>query len=362
MIRICSRAQWYSYFFAYRRVRNNLAKHFSDVAKAIGIQGNDAYMPEQNIVMACFVAVLSDTEAEVRTAAVTHLSRMIQWGGTTLYTQHLQSLLPSLADDVVMEVRSKCALALMDTAAAADTLDDTMIVQQFGPLFEGFLQDEFHEVQLQVLGNLHKIAHLLPNLSGVVTALLQMAKAANWRVREAVARLLPHLAETRGLDFFHTVLLESAWLTFLLDPVASVRQSIVSGMALLVRSVGPEYVSSTILPHLARIYHQNNNTYLIRTTILNAYIETALACPSGPLWTEVMGHVLRGLGDKVPNVRRIVASGLGRIIHQAYQEHDENAAAFLQTQVLPVLQKCAKEETDVDCIPACQYALDLIKV
>ena len=343
-----------------RRVRNNLAKNFSDIAKAIGIQGNDSYVAEQNIVMACFVAVLSDTEAEVRTAAVTHLSRMIQWGGTTMYTQHIQALLPNLADDVVMEVRSKCALALMDTAAAADTLDDTIIVQHFGPLFEGFLQDEFHEVQLQVLGNLHKIAHLLPNLTGVVTALLQMAKAANWRVREAVARLLPHLAETRGLDFFNTVLLESVWLTFLLDGVASVRNSIVSGMALLVRSVGPEYVSSTILPQLVRIYNQNTNTYLVRTTILNAYVETALACQSGPLWNEVMVQILRGLVDKVPNVRRIVANGLYRII-QAYNEHGHGDAAMMQTQVLPALQKCVNEETDVDCIPACQDALDQIK-
>ena len=318
-------------------------------------------MNEQNIVMACFVAVLTDSEAEVRSAAVTHLCRMIQWGGTAMYTQHIQASLPNLADDVVMEVRSKCALALMDTAAATDTLDDTMIVQHFGPLYEGFLQDEFHEVQLQVLGNLHKIAHLLPKLTGVVSALLKMARAANWRVREAVARLLPHLAETRGLDFFNTVLLESAWLTFLFDPVASVRNSIVSGMALLVQSVGAEYVSSTLLPHLVRIYNQSNNTYLIRTTILNALVETALACQSGPLWNEVMLQILRGLVDKVPNVRRIVANGLYRII-QAYNEHGYGDAAMMQTQVLPALQKSFNEETDVDCIPACQDALDQIKV
>jgi serine/threonine-protein phosphatase 2A regulatory subunit A len=278
-----------------------------------------------------------------------------------MYTQHIQAMLPSLADDVVMEVRSKCALALMDTAAATGTLEDTIIVQQFGPLYESFLQDEFHEVQLQVLGNLHKIAHLLPNLTGVVTALLKMAKTANWRVREAVARLLPHLAETRGLDFFHSTLLESVWLSFLVDPVASVRNSIVSGMALLVRSVGPEYVSNTILPHLVRIYNQSNNTYLLRTTLLNAEIEIALACESGPLWNEVMIQILRGLDDKVPNVRRIVANGLCRII-TAYNEHGYGDAAMMQTQVLPALQKCVNEETDVDCIPACQAALDQIKV
>jgi serine/threonine-protein phosphatase 2A regulatory subunit A len=345
-----------------RRVRNNLAKNFSDVANVLGIKGNDAFVQEQNMVMACFVAILTDSEAEVRSAAVTHLSRMIAWGGPKLYQHHIQALLPALADDAVMEVRSKCALALMDTAAAPDNaLEDTMILQHFGPLYEAFLQDEFHEVQLQVLCNLHKIAHLLPGLSGVVTTLLQMSKATNWRVREAVARLLPHLAEARGLDFFNTVLLEPAWLPLLLDPVACVRNSIVSGMALLVRVVGPEYVLSTLLPHHIRIFNQSSHTYLIRVTIVNAHIETALACQSvSPLWPEVMTQIVRGLSDRVPNVRTITARGLARIV-QLHKDDGHGDEAYFQTQVRPALEKCLADETDVECRPACQFALDQIQ-
>ena len=330
------------------------------MANVLGIKGNEAFAQEQNIVMACFVAILTDSEAEVRSAAVTHLARMIVWGGTKLYQHHIQALLPSLADDVVMEVRSKCALALMDTAAAPDhALDDTMILQHFGPLYESFLQDEFHEVQLQVLSNLHKIAHLLPGLSGVVASLLQMSKATNWRVREAVARLLPHLAEARGLDFFNTVLLESAWLPLLLDPVACVRSSIVAGMTLLVRVTGPEYVLSTLLPHHVRIFNQSSHNYLIRVTILNAHIETALASPT-PLWTEVLTQILRGLADRVPNVRTVTARGLSRIL-QCHNDDGNGDAAFIQTQIRPALEKCVTEETDAECRPASQMALDLIK-
>ena len=130
--------------------------------------------------MSCFVALLTDAEAEVRAAAVAHVARMIAWGGPTLFTSHMQPLLPALADDVVMEVRSKCAGALMDTAAQK-SLDDATILQHFGPLWEAALQDEFPEVQLQVLTNLHKISALLPALHSVVTTLLSMAKASNWR-------------------------------------------------------------------------------------------------------------------------------------------------------------------------------------
>ena len=338
-----------------RRVRSNLAKHFSETATVLGIQGNRQYQPQQSLVMACFVAMLTDVEAEVRASAVAHLARMVAWGGPANFEHHLRPLLPALADDVVMEVRSKCALAIMD-AAHGGTLEDAIILQAFGPLLESFLQDEFHEVQLQVLGNLHKISHLLPGLSGVVTALLQMSKNGNWRVRQAVAKLLPHLAEARGLDFFQTVLLEPAWLPLLLDPVATVRSSIVDGMGLLVRVVGQEFLLTTLLPHHVRIYNtQGSNTYLIRSTIVGAHVETAAEIgPGGELWQECLTLILRALqSDKVPNVRMAAALGLVKILSVA----DETAVA----QIRPALETRVAEDPDEDCRQACQTALETIQ-
>lgn len=345
-------------------MRNNLAKHFSNVATALGIAGDRRYPNEQNLVLACFVAMLTDQEAEVRASAVGHLARMVNWGGPGLFATHLQPLLPALADDVVMEVRSKCALAIMD-AAHSGTLDDGTILQAFGPLLESFLQDEFHEVQLQVLSNLHKVAHLLPGLPGVVSTLLQMSKAANWRVREAVAKLLPHLAEARGLDFFHSVLLDPAWLTLLLDPVANVRNSIVAGMPLLVRTTGPDFVKNVVLPQHVKIYNQHANTYLIRMTILRAHVETAVAvmeiasttnlASSEPLFHDVLVQILRGLHDKVPNVRMVAAQGLGRILQA------DTGDFMTVAQIQPAIEKRMAEEDDVDCRQACQEAMEKVK-
>jgi len=340
------------------RVRHNLAKHFSDVAYNLGIQNSDAnarrFHAEQSLVMACFVSLLTDMEAEVRAAAVTHLARMVAWGGPQHFAAHLQPLLPALADDVVMEVRSKCALALMD-AAHGGTLDDAVILQAFGPLLESFLQDEFHEVQLQVLTNLHKIAHLLPGLSGVVTSLMHMAKATNWRVREAVAKLLPHLAEARGIDFFASVLTEPAWLALLLDPVACVRDAIVKGMPLLVKVAGEEWTLTQLLPQHVRIYNANAHSYLIRITLLRAHIEMALGSQStGALWKDAILQILRGLVDKVPNVRMVAATGLARIV-------PEGDTALVQAQIRPALEKRMQEEDDYDCRQACALALEQIK-
>uniref|UniRef100_A0A7S2VDL9 TOG domain-containing protein n=1 Tax=Entomoneis paludosa TaxID=265537 RepID=A0A7S2VDL9_9STRA len=338
------------------RVRHNLSKNFSSVAENVGVNKDRRLITEQALVMACFVTLLTDVEAEVRAAAVAHLARMVAWGGQSHFTTHLQPLLPALADDVVMEVRSKCALALMD-AAHGGTLEDAVILQSFGPLLEAFLQDEFHEVQLQVLTNLHKIAHLLQGLGGVVTTLLQMSKATNWRVRQAVAQLLPHLAEARGMEFFTQVLMEPAWLTLLMDPVASVRQAIMEGMPLLVKVAGDDWITQNLMPHHVKIYNQSSSSYLMRITLLQGFIEAAPTA-KGSLLQEVIGLVVKALTqDKVANVRMVAAKGLEQIVTSESFDDD----GLVQGQIKPALTQKLGSEDDEDVRFACQSALDHIK-
>lgn len=343
------------------RVRHKLAKNFSDCARNLGFSGDAQYASDQNLVMACFVSLLTDAEAEVRAAAVGHFARMVHWGQAQLFQTHLLPLLPALADDVVMEVRSKCALALMESSEGG-TLEDSLIVQSFGPLLESFLQDEFHEVQLQVLGNLHKLSHLLHGMNGVVSAILNMSKATNWRVREGVAKLLPHLAEARGVDFFSNVLLEPAWLVLLLDPVASVRAACVCGMPVLVGTCGQEWMAQHILPQHVRIYnHAASGSYLVRITILQAHAATAASCESGNgnLWNDVILQMLRGLVDKVANVRMVAANGIAKICEAA--QGDAPHQAVVDAQIVPALEKRMSEEEDPDCRAACVLALEMAK-
>jgi len=334
------------------RVRHNVAKHFSEIASNLGIQGIESYGQEQKLVLSCYVLLLNDTEAEVRAAAVGHFARMVHWGGSANFQTHLQPLLPSLADDVVMEVRSKCALALMDSSEGG-TLEDSLILSAFGPLVESFLQDEFHEVQLQVLTNLQKMAHLLTNMGGVVTLIINMSKATNWRVREAVSKLLPHLAEARGLDFFATVLLEPAWLILLLDPVANVRRACVAGVGFLTNVAGQEWMVKNVLPQHVRLYNNASSMYLVRITILNAHAETAVAAKSGALWHDCVLQILRGLNDKVANVRMVAARGLAKVV-------SDGDPAVVKAQIVPALEKRNIEETDEDCRQAYQIALGMV--
>lgn len=253
--------------------------------------------------------MLTDVEPEVRAAAVANLAEIIQFAGPTVFASHLQPLLPTLADDVVMEVRSKCASALMDSAAA-NTLPDAVVVQAFGPLWESALHDDFPEVQLQVLEKLPKISNLLPDLPNIVAMILSMSKANNWRVRQAVAQLLPFLAQARD---FATVL-QGPTTALLLDHVAAVRNQIVSGTPLLVKTLGDDMTYSTLWQPYLTIY-EGATSYLVRSTVLGTWIGMAEASQESDseLYKAALEKITEALQDPVPNVRRKAAAGIGEL-------------------------------------------------
>jgi len=323
------------------RVRHNLAKAFSDVALSLNL--NENYPSQKSLIMACFVALLQDQEGEVRAGAVGHLAKMVHWGGATLFTSHLQALLPALADDVVVDVRSKCALALMDSSEGG-TLPDPIIVKAFTPLLENFLQDEYAEVQLHVLNNLSRISHLLNQMSGVVSNIISMSKAQNWRVRQGVAELLPHLAEARGMDFFSTVLQEPAWMALMLDSVADVRLACVAGVAKLCNVAGDDWIVQSLLPQHIKIYDHSANSYLMRITILHGHAQMAVATKSGHLFFQVIDQLLRGVSDKVANVRMVAGKGLLLIINDGGCDQD-----VIASKVKPAVEQAMSTEEDIDC-------------
>mmetsp|Transcript_33301 Transcript_33301/g.50991 ORF Transcript_33301/g.50991 Transcript_33301/m.50991 type:complete len:636 (-) Transcript_33301:256-2163(-) len=344
------------------RVRHNLAKEFGKVVTPLILDGNSDGNASKNIVAACYASLLQDMEAEVRAAAVPHLAPMTTWGGPQIYQLHLATLLPSLADDMVMEVRSKLALSLMECCEPSVPLEDTVVLNNIVPLLEGFLHDEFPEVQLHVLSNIYKLSHLLSEMNGVVTILLQMVKAGNWRVREAVGQALPHLLQAKGVEFFEQVLLEAAWLPLLLDPVSEVRAACVDGMSMLVTVAGAHWVQTEVLPHHARIYDSANNSYLTRITILQSYFATLSSGKKAESTTpppnidgllqEVLFFLLhKGLKDKVANVRMVSARGLANMAALSL----ENGA---MSQIRPAVEEALRTEEDDDCQYTYQLALD----
>lgn len=334
------------------RVRHHLAKDFAVVAQSQGFH-DSSHSDSLNEVFISYTALLQDFEAEVRASAVENIARMAQLGGADLFQTHIAPILPSLADDMVMEVRGKLAEKIMDCcdASICTALPDRVILQDIKPLIEGFLNDEYPEVKLQILTKLSRVTHLLDKMDVVVESILNMTKAQNWRVRESVSFLLPNLAEARGVTFFEEYLLDP-WMTLLLDQVAEVRLACVAGMPKLLTITGAVWIQREIIPHYIKIYEESPS-YLSRMTVLRSFSKLALAETglTSSVLESVVNQLLRGLEDNVANVRIVAAKGLAEISNVV----DD---AIMSVKIRPALEARVASDEDEDCKYFAENALE----
>lgn len=355
------------------RVRHHLAKDFAIVAQSQGFH-DPSRKTELNQLFQSFSSLLQDFEAQVRASAVENIARMAQLGGAHMFSSHIAPLLPNLADDGIMEVRSKLAQTIMDCCndSICTALTDKLILEHFKPCLECFLNDEFAEVQLHILSKLNRVTRLLDQMDVVVQSVVAMSKTANWRVRESVGFLLPHLAEARGVQFFQEQLLD-VWMALVLDQVADVRSACVRGMPKLLSVTGSAWISREILPRYDEIYNQSIS-YLTRITVLRSLSRLALmeksdgdaseedvgggdakmtVSLSKELADEVVEHLLRGLSDKVVNVRMVAARGVEEMATAGVLGAD-----LYNAKLLPALEQIVTKDPDDDCKFFAQQAID----
>lgn len=375
------------------RVRHRLAKNFSAISISQGYRYDNTTIESDiptsltdvmrlDIVLRSFAALLSDAEAEVRASAVENVARMARIGGSQLFRKHVVPVLPALAEDVVVEVRARLARTVMEccgleeeegcgdisksASVGGNILDDATILNNMRPLLERFLRDEFAEVQLHVLTRLGSMSRLLGQMTVVVDTVVPMASSVNWRVREAVGKILPHLAAARGVSYFEEDLL-TPWMGLLLDRVAEVRSACVEGTARLVATAGPDWIREEVLPRYGSIYDESTS-YLSRIAVLRSYSslisgkdgekhdegksrESIGGSSAGRvLIDDVVDKLLRGLDDRVANVRMVAAKALADV-------SSECGDGLLNTRVKPALNARVDEDEDEDCKEYAKEAL-----
>jgi len=319
-----------------------------------------------NDLVTCLVTLLHDFEAEVRTSAVENIARMAQLiSSQETFRMHISPLLQPLASDSVMEVRSNLALSVMECCDAniCNVLNDTFIKTELKGIIETLLDEEYSEVQLRILNKLSSISHLLSKTDKIVLSILNMAKSQNWRVRESVAKLLPHLAESLGVQYFETQLLRDFWMPLLLDSVSDVRAACVLGMPKLLTVTGASWIHGTLLPQLICIYDEAVS-YLTRITILKCLASIASVSPhpnnvpkgsfqsiSPSLLEDIVQRLLLALNDKIPNVRTIAIKCLSNIAAICDRP-------MVQNKIRPALFIRARDDSDVDCKFFAQSGMD----
>jgi len=319
------------------RVRHNIAKTFFDLASALNFQGDNL-----RDLIECFVNLMNDTEAEVRSASCAGLAQVAGLAGEELFLDTMIEKLAPLAEDGVCDVREKIATSIMvvlDTDSV-NKLSETVIIEKIVPLLTKFLEDEHPEVQLNVLRKLPIIAHLLPKCDKIVDCVSKMSEDSNWRIRETVGQILPYFAEAFGVSTFESNYLKT-WQALLSDQVCEVRLSIVQGVGKLSATVGAPWIQKKIIPLCTKIYDETTS-YLVRITMLKLYFSL---CPDESvqpqLLEELMGLVLKALKDKVPNVRMVAARGLTKLSSFC----DD---IIIQNQIKPALTDVTSSDDDGD--------------
>jgi hypothetical protein len=105
--------------------------------------------------------------------------------------------------------------------------------------------------------------------------------------------------------------------------------------------------------------YEESTSYLTRITVLRSYASLAQKEGenennlSAPLMEQIVDVLLKGLKDRVANVRLISARGLGIVTISG--QCDE---AMMSGRVVPALQDCVTMEEDIDCKYQCQLALE----
>ena len=98
----------------------------------------------------------------------------------------------------------------------------------------------------------------------LLTAIVQLAEDKQWRVRLAIIEYIPLLASQLGMKFFDEKLggLCMSWLG---DPVYSIREAATKNLRKLTEVFGVEWARSTIIPKVMNMGSQTNYLYRMTT-------------------------------------------------------------------------------------------------
>ena len=263
-----------------------------------------------------FRELLTDNEAEVRTAACKELAKVGESLDAVAFNQAVIPALSSLANDQSEFVRKSLASEINNLAP---TVGREGTIAELLPLLLLLLRDEVSDVRLGVMGNLkrlHEVIGVDLLAQSLLPAIVELAEDNKWRVRLAVIELVPMLAKQLGEDFFNQRLIGLS-LSWLSDCVHQVRVAAASNICALTAQFGEDWFESHILAELKRLVGDHAHTQRISAIHIIRFLAQTLSTQS---FSTMLLPPLRTLAeDRVPNIRLTVAKSLTQICNAQLQ-------------------------------------------
>ncbi|KAH9155114.1 hypothetical protein AeRB84_002894 [Aphanomyces euteiches] len=307
------------------RVRWSVGNKLPEICAAMGPE-----IASSTICEMCFIPLLGDSEAEVKTVAASRAHGAAQHIAPAQLISKVIPACSNLARDGSEHVRASLASVVMKISPY---LGRDLAVQHLLPLFLQLLSDESSEVRLNIISNLEKVNDVvgIDQLSqSLLPAIVQLAEDRQWRVRLAIIEFIPTLASQLGVQYFEEHLMEMC-MGWLCDVVYSIREAATLNLQRLTQHFGVDWACQHIVPRIASM-HTNAN-YLYRMISLHAAKVLAPLMVSDALQASVLPLVLELASDPVPNIRFNVAKTLETLVLQL----DDQAKATLVTPCLQTL-------------------------
>jgi len=280
-----------------------------------------------------YVSLLSDSESEVRIAALSQLVGVCSEANKDAVLEAIGKV----RDDPVDGVRGELAGAI---TGIAEVFGKEGTTEGLLPIMLALLRDEDSEVRLRLisgLGKLNAVVGLSLLSQSLLPAVMDLAEDGKWRVRLAIIHEVPRLATTLGVSFFQEKFC-TLCLTWLSDDCASIRAAAAENLRELTKLFGKEWCMERIMPYIHEL--RTNESYLRRLTCLHAVTKISLSLEADTVASEMLPMAVGMAADKVPNIRFNVAKSLSTM-------SDLCGSDTTNKSIIPVLDSLM-EDADVD--------------
>ena len=147
----------------------------------------------------------------------------------------------------------------------------------------------------------------------LLPAIIELAEDKQWRVRLAIIEYVPLLAQQLGVEFFNDKL-ATLCMSWLGDPVFSVREAATSNLRKLIDVFGVDWAKETIIPKI--LATSNHPNYLYRMTTVFAFKAIASSITAQVVQDLLLPCLESLTHDPIPNIRFNVAKCMWELVEK----------------------------------------------
>jgi serine/threonine-protein phosphatase 2A regulatory subunit A len=189
-------------------------------------------------LLMCGITLIQDSEIEVRTVAITGMSKYYSMCGNMFLTEFVP-IAKMLLEDPQPGMRKGLSDVCVDVAAEAGP---EIAANYFNELIIKLLSDPDPMVRIRVLMKLRRIAEYIPSLCiRLVATLRQFFSDQHWRTRQELCKAMPAVIKFLGVEFFTDHFLAEFLITFK-DDVHDVRFTTCDSLTELMQASGLVFI------------------------------------------------------------------------------------------------------------------------